>query len=299
MTDTYLIPLADRGVIGLAGEDARAFLQGLISNDIARVAPGRAIYAALLTPQGKFLFDFLIAEAADGLLLDVEAHRAADLARRLSLYRLRAKVRIADLGGSWRVFALQGERAAERTGLGSEAGSARPFGGGVAFVDPRLAPLGVRAIVPAAGGPEALAALGLHPGTAADYDRHRLALGVPDGSRDIAVDKSFLLECNVEELNGIDFDKGCYVGQELTARTKFRATVRKRLFRVDVDGPMPEPGTPILLGDKEAGIMRSGIDGVGLALLRLEIVDEARASGAPLVAGSSRLTPVKPDWVNF
>ncbi|MSP83515.1 MAG: folate-binding protein [Alphaproteobacteria bacterium] len=295
MSGLTCVPLAQRGVLRISGEDARPFLQGLISNDVQRVAPGRAIYAALLTPQGKYLFDFLVAQAGDDLLLDVEAARAADLLRRLSLYRLRSKVVIADAGSSSRVFALLGDGVAERLGLAAE-GSARALADGVTFIDPRLARLGARALLPSAA---ALVALGFVAGTPADYDRHRLALGVPDGSRDILVDKSFLLESNVEELHGVDFDKGCYVGQELTARTKFRGVVRKRLFRVDVDGPLPDPGTPILLGDKEAGIMRSGADGVGLALLRLEIVDQASVSGEPLTAGASRLKPVKPDWVNF
>jgi folate-binding protein YgfZ len=122
---------------------------------------------------------------------------------------------------------------------------------------------------------------------------------VPDGSHDIPVEKAFLLESNFEELHGVDFDKGCYVGQELTARTKHRGNVRKRLFRVDIEGPLPAANTPIMLGDKEAGTMRSGLDGMGLALLRLEHVEEAAKSGSCLTAGEARLTPVKPDWVNF
>jgi hypothetical protein len=297
MTDTCAA-LPDRGVLRVSGEEARTFLQGLISNDVRRLAPERAIYAALLTPQGKFLFDFLIAETSEGLVLDVEGSRRADLLRRLALYRLRAKVRIEDLGAEWRVFALMGEGAAARLGLSAGEGSARPFAAGVVFVDPRLSRLGARALVPA-GGEEALLAAGFVPAPAADYERHRLALGVPDGSRDIQVDKSFLLESNAEELHGVDFDKGCYVGQELTARSKFRGVIRKRLFRVDVDGPLPAPGTPIVLGAKEAGVMRSGQGSVGLALLRLELVDEARSSGAPLMAGPARVTPVKPDWASF
>jgi hypothetical protein len=298
MVDLTFATLADRGVLLIAGEDARTFLQGLVSNDVRRLASDQAIYAALLTPQGKFLFDFLIAETADGLLLDVEAARRGDLVRRLSMYRLRANVRIGDPGSGWRVHALMGDGAAGRLGLAAREGVARAFAGGVAFVDPRLGRLGVRALLPE-GGEETIRAAGFVPATPADYERLRLALGVPDGSRDIQVDKSFLLESNAEELHGVDFDKGCYIGQELTARSKFRGVVRKRLFRVDVDGPLPAPGTTIVLGEKEAGVMRSGEGSVGLALLRLEIVDEAKAAGMPLTAGAARLTPVKPDWVNF
>jgi len=291
--------LADRGVLALAGEDARPFVQGLISNDVDKLGPARVLYAALLTPQGKYLHDFILAECGGALLLDVERARAADLLRRLTLYRLRSKVTIEDRTQAMRVVVLPGEGAAPRFGLAREAGAARGFGGGAAFVDPRLPALGVRAIVPADLDDDAFLALGFAPGSSDDYERLRLEQGVPDGSRDILVDKSFLLESNFEELNGVDFDKGCYVGQELTSRTKFRGAVRRRLFKVAVDGPLPQPGTPILLGDREAGQMRSGQGARGLALLRLDLVDEARASGAPLVAGDARLTPAKPDWAAF
>src|SRR5690606_36859261 len=134
-----------------------------------------------------------------------------------------------------------------------------------------------------------------HAGNAEDWQRHRLALGVPDGSRDVPVDKGFLLEHNFEELNAIDFQKGCYVGQELTARTKYRGLVRKRLFKVSVEGPLPAPGTLVLRGEHEAGVVYSGIDGTALALLRLEDV----ATGEPLTAGNAKLTPMKPAYATF
>ena len=126
------------------------------------------------------------------------------------------------------------------------------------------------------------------------------ATGIPDGSRDIVVEKGFLIENGIDDLGGVDFEKGCYIGQELTARVKHRGTVRKRLFRVDVDGPLPAPGAPVMFGAKQAGEMRSGSsDGLGLALLRLELVDQAAAAGAPLTAGDARLTPVKPAWARY
>ena len=291
--------LEERSIIAVGGPEARAFLQGLISNDVNKVTAGRAVYAALLTPQGKFLHEFFIAELDGTLLLDCEAARAADLLKRLTLYRLRSKVELKDRAADFRVAAVFGTDAAAALGLGDEAGAAKPLSGGVAFIDPRLATMGARAVLPAATASEALAALGLEAAAQEDYHRHRLALGVPDGSKDVAVDKAFLLESNFEELNAIDFKKGCYVGQELTARTKYRGVVRKRLFKVAIEGPLPEPGTPIMRGDKEAGTMRSGLDHAGIALLRLEDVEAAAASGEPLTAGSARLKAEKPDWVKL
>lgn len=293
----YLLP-ADRGVLSVAGPDARAFLQGLVSNDLDKVTAGRAVYAALLTAQGRFLHDFLIAELGGVLRLDCEAARLADLLRRLSLYRLRSKVELADAGADLCVALLFGESALETLRLPAEPGSTAAFAGGIAFVDPRLAALGARAILPRSGAEERLAAAGFSPGVAEDYERLRLTLGVPDGSRDMPVEKAILLENGFEELNGVDWQKGCYLGQELTARTKYRGVVRKRLVPVAIDGPVPQWGTPVMLGGNEAGEMRSALPGVGLALLRLECLDPPPPAGA-LTAGSARLTPRKPDWATF
>ena len=242
--ETYVI-LENRGVLSVAGDDARSWIQGLISNDIRKVAPERAVYAALLTPQGKFLHEFFIVQHGDALLLDGEAARLADLETRLARYRLRARITLADAGADWCCAAVLGESTPASLGLAPRPGACKAAFDGVVYVDPRLAEVGVRATLPRASAAQALADGGLEPGSAEDYDQLRLSLGLPDGSRDIAVDKGFLLENNFDELNGVDFDKGCYVGQELTARTKFRATLRKRLYRVDVNGPLPAPGTPI------------------------------------------------------
>ncbi|MCH9020746.1 MAG: folate-binding protein YgfZ [Proteobacteria bacterium] len=291
------IVLDDRGLLAVGGAEARPFLQGLISNDIDKVSAKRAIYATLLTPQGKFLHDFFIAGHGGALIFDSEAPRLADLERRLLFYRLRAEVTIEDVTGRYLVAALIGDGAAAALGLGEAEGDATVFAGGIAYADPRLRAMGARAVLPREGAAAALEAAGFASAPAEDYERLRLAHGIPDGSRDIPVDKGFLLENGIDDLAGVDFDKGCYVGQELTTRTKHRAKVRKRLFRVDVDGPLPAPGTPIMLGEKEAGTMRSGLDGVGLALLRTELVDAA--SGEPLTAGDARLTPVKPEWASY
>jgi folate-binding protein YgfZ len=299
MNGARLVTLGDRSIVSVRGEEARGFLQGLISNDIGKVSPTRTIYATLLTPQGKFLHDFFIAEHEGGLLLDCQSDRAADLIKRLTLYRLRSKVEIADRTGVFSVAVVFGPDAHPALGLGDEPGTTIYIGGGIAYGDPRLSAMGARLILPAATTDVTLKKLPCAAGSVEDYQRHRLALGVPDGSLDVPIDKGFLLECNFEELNAIDFNKGCYVGQELTARTKYRGTVRKRLFRVEVEGPLPPSGAPIMLGNKEVGVMRSGLGHSGIAQLRIEDFEAATESGQPMTAGEAKLRPIKPDWVKF
>jgi folate-binding protein YgfZ len=296
MGNLHGLVLEMRGVLRVAGEDRQAFLQGIVSNDVAKAAPECAIWTAFLTPQGKFLHEFFLVEWQGAYLLDCEAARLADLRRRLSIYKLRSKVSVEDASADFVVAALFGEAAPAALGLAEAPGSAAPFGGGLAYVDPRLAALGVRALLPKAEAAAALEAAGCAPARLDDYDRLRIALGVPDGSRDLEVEKSILLENGFEELHGVDWDKGCFLGQELTARTKYRALIKKRLLPVEIDGPAPAPGTPVLAGGKEAGVMRSATDGIGLALLRLEFLDQ---DGGALTAGEARLTPKKPDWATF
>jgi folate-binding protein YgfZ len=288
--------LEARGVLGISGADARPFLQGLISNDITKVTPARAVWASLLTAQGKWLHDFFVTEMDGGLLLEAERDRLPDLAKRLRLYKLRSQIEIAprdDLA----VAALWPEAALDALGLPHDPGAAAPRAGGVVHVDPRLAALGARAVVPRARIDDALA--GFERASLDDYDRLRLSLGVPDGSRDFVADKSILLENGVDELNGVDWKKGCYVGQELTARTKYRGLIKKRLMPVGIEGPLPAPGTLVMLGAREAGEMRSAADGLGLALLRLEMVDAAAREGETLRAGEATLSVHRPDWMKI
>lgn len=289
--------LEDRAVISLSGEDGKEFLQGLISNDVRRVSAEQAIYGAMLTPQGKYLHDFFVAEAGDRLFIDCERRRAADLRRRLGLYKLRSKVAIAE-EPSLAVVVLPGGEVAAKVGLPFEAGRAMAYAGGVAFVDPRLSALGVRMILPADDAAACLAAAGFAPAGPAGYDRLRLELGVPDGSRDMVVEKSLPLECGFDDLNGVDWNKGCYMGQELTARMRYRGLVKKRLLPVTVEGPLPPPGTLVFSGDREAGEVRSGREGMALALLRLEHLPTA-ATPSELVAGDARVTPRIPLWVKL
>jgi hypothetical protein len=291
MSTGRFVVLQDRGVLAIAGPDRASFLQGLISNDASRISPERALYAALLTAQGKYLHDFFLVEAGDIIWLDGEAARLADLKRRLSMYRLRARVTL-DERPDLAVAAVFGGSALD---LPPEPGAARPFGDGVAFVDPRLAALGARVIAARETIRPALTASGATEADFAAYDRLRLGLGVPDGSRDLMLDKSILLEAGFDELNGVDWNKGCYIGQELTARTKYRGLIKKRLFPVRIGGgAAPEPGALVTLDGHEAGEMRSSRDGVGLALLRLEAIGKGAMS-----AGSTAIEPLTPDWMRL
>jgi tRNA-modifying protein YgfZ len=257
--------LDDRAVIAVSGPEARDFLQGLVTNDIRRVEPGSLSYAALLTPQGKILFDFLIGSQDGTLLLDVPASARDALAKRLTLYRLRAKVDIAprdDLAVMW-----------------SETEAPAPFGR-----DPRHPGLGFRAIVPKADAPSGADA----------FRALRLKLGVPEG-RDFGQDKMFALDSDLDELNGVAFDKGCYVGQELTARMKHRGTARKRLLPVAAKAALPTPETPVTAGGREVGSLQSAYDTVGFALVRLDRLEEAH--DASFAAGDVAIEITKPDWL--
>jgi folate-binding protein YgfZ len=293
-----------RACLAISGEDRRTFLQGLVSNDVAKVGPGRAIYAALLTGQGRFLHDLMIAcnPADAALLLDGEALRLDDLMRRLSMYKLRAKVALADVRDELAVAVMWGEVAAAALGLPLTPGAARAWGGGIVFVDPRLAGLGCRGILPREAAAATLEGAGFTAAPLAEHRRLRLSLGVPEGSLDLPPEKALPLENGFDELNGVDFTKGCYVGQELTARMKHRALVKKRLVPVAIEGPAPAPDAPVTLAGQEAGELRtvqmsSDRGGVGLALLKIEIIDAATASGASLAAGPARLKLLKPAWL--
>jgi folate-binding protein YgfZ len=263
--------LPDRAVLEISGEDRLTFLQGLISNDVTKARADQAIWAALLTPQGKWLADFFVIASGDMLLLDVEAAQLAMLIQRLSRFKLRAKVALRDASADWCVHAAWGEGSPPE---------------GLVARDPRLPEAGWRVLSPAGLPTNA---------SAEDYATHRLALGLPDGSKDMEAEKSVLLEGGFDELNGISWTKGCYMGQELTARTRYRGLLKRRLVPVAIEGPAPERGTLILATDgAEAGEMRSSQGAQGLALLRLEWLDK----GA-LAAGGARLTPQPPPWMKL
>jgi len=294
--------LEGRGLLRVAGPEARPFLQGVVSNDVEKVMPDRALWSALLTPQGKFLHEFFLTpdpariDDPTALLLDCEVERRADLKRRLGIYKLRAKVEISEAGADLCVVALFGEEALSVLDLPAEVGCVRRLEpGGLAYVDPRLPALGARAVLSRAAVDGVLDSLGFARVGPADYDALRIPLGVPDGSRDLEPEKALLLENGFDELHGIDWQKGCFVGQELTARTKYRALIKKRLLPLTIDGPTPSPGTAVEHDGKEVGTLRSAVDGVGLALLRLEAV--AAAPEGALRAADATVHPTKPDWL--
>jgi len=286
MSAPHFSLLPHRSVIAVSGDDRVEFLQGLISNDTTKVASGRAVWAALLTPQGRFLNDMFVADGAtDTLLLDTERERAPALAKKLTLYKLRSKVTVEDRSAAMEVAVV----------FGAGAEKALQIDGAVSFIDPRLAELGVRVLAPAGKAAALLSARGITAAPLDDYDALRLSLGVPDGSRDLPVEKALLLESGFDELNGVDWKKGCYMGQELTARTKYRGLVKKRLFPVSVQGALPAPGTSVYLAGKEVGELRSGSGRRALALLQTEA---ARGPG-PLTAGGVQVVPVIPPWMRL
>jgi folate-binding protein YgfZ len=286
MAENLYTPLADRAAIAVAGADARSFLQGLVTNDIDRVGPERAIYAALLTPQGRYLFDFFVVEQEGTLYLDCEAARSDELIKRLSMYKLRAKVSLS-AADQVSVLAAFGGGAAQAVGMTNEPGRARGFAGGTAYVDPRNEAAGVRVVGPVDSAVVALEEAGFRRTEFAEYDALRVRLGLPDSGRDMVAEKGLLLEFGFEALNGVDFEKGCYVGQEVTTRMKRRDLVKKLLMPVAIEGAAPEPGTKVLSGEVEAGELRSSRDGMGLALLRLDLA----RSGTALTAGAARIVP--------
>jgi len=299
MSDLRYIMLENRGLIGVDGEDARDFLQGLISNDVHKVTVEKTLYAALLTPQGKFQYDFFLSASDTGLLIDCELDRLEEFKRKLSMYKMRAKVELSDRTPDLTVAALNGDGVAKTLGVENTEGTTAPFADGTACMDPRLVLMGGRAVVSREDAATQIEAAGFKAGDPSDYERLRLNNGLPDGSRDMVVDKAILLENGFVELHGVDWNKGCYMGQELTARTHYRGLVKKRLMPVRIEGPTPEPGTQILFNGKDAGEIRTSLDGRGLALIRLEPYRNRAASNEPFTAGEAIIVPNKPSWAEF
>lgn len=286
--------LDKRGLVAVSGQDARTFLQGIISQDMDRVGPMNAAYGALLTPQGKFLHDFLIIEHDDIILLDCEGPRADDLVARLRSYKLRSRVELWVDMDRYEVIVLWGEGSAAALDLPEELGAACAFADGIAYVDPRIAELGVRVISSRGQAVSAITNAGFVSADFTAYDAHRLYLAIPDGSRDMIPEKSLLLEGNLDLLNGVSWEKGCYIGQELTARTYYRRLVKRRLTPVVIEGPPPLPGTAVIVGGNEVGKMSSSLGGRGLATIRLsaqELSDESQ-----MTAGKARLRRVSAPW---
>ena len=281
--------LPDRGVVKVAGDDARRFLNGLATNDIGKVAPDTPRFAALLTPQGKIIVDFIVVEApaedGGGFLLDCPRALAGELAKKLNFYKLRAKVTVEDLSETRGVMAVWNGTGTTQRGL--------------CYPDPRLAALGMRVMLPPQHAAPAAADLGATLTDQTAYDAHRIALGVPSGGQDFAYGDAFPHEADMDQLAGVDFEKGCYVGQEVVSRVEHRNSARSRLVPVAYDGNAPDSGQPVMAGDKQVGTIGSSANGHGIALLRLDRVADALAEGMPLTAGGVVLRLVKPDWATF
>jgi folate-binding protein YgfZ len=286
-----------RAVIAVGGEDRAEFLQGLISNDTRRIGDAQAIFAALLSPQGKFAYDLMLVGNDARYLVDAESIRRADLLKRLKMFKLRSQVTLEDLDADFVVVNLFSGDVLARLGLSAEPGAARMLDGGPVFTDPRLAALGARAFLPRASAAQSLLALGFEEAPLGAFRQLRYDLGIPEGSDDLIPDKSILLESGFDEMNGVDWQKGCYMGQELTARTKYRGLVRKRLLPVKFDGPTPAPGTGLQFDGKDAGEIRAAEGQVGLALIRLEHLAALTEAGAD--ANGTRVTAKVPDWMKL
>jgi folate-binding protein YgfZ len=284
--------LPDRNIVKVSGADARRFLNGLLTADIETMTEATPRYAALLTPQGKIVVDLLVAQSADAdgvyFLLDCERTLVGTLVAKLSFYKLRAKVTVENLA------ATAGALALWNAALASARNPGPPW-----FADPRLDALGWRAIASPGRAADMVRAQGAELVDAAAYEAHRIELGVPRGGRDFAYGDAFPHEADMDRLNGIDFGKGCYVGQEVVSRMQHRGAVRSRVVPVILDGVAPAAGTPVLAGEKTVGAMGSAAGGRGLALLRLDRVADATAAGIPLLAGEARLRPVEPAWASF
>jgi tRNA-modifying protein YgfZ len=262
--------LQDRAVIAVAGPEARLFLQGLITNDVERLEPGKGLYSALLTPQGKILFDFFLVEGDGAILIDCLAASRDALLKRLTLYKLRSKISI--------------EARDQLAVLAEWDGAMARYA--ISYPDPRVPGLGSRAIM-------AQGEMRSDLMSADEYHKHRLAFGVPEGS-DFGSDRMFALDADLDELHAVDFEKGCYVGQELTARMKHRGAARKRLMPLEfASGTAPD--TAVTAGGKEIGEITSEYGQRGFALVRIDKLDDAGA--AMLESGGHRVNVIKPSWL--
>ena len=279
--------LPDRGVVKVSGEDARNFLNGLVTTDVTQLAPGLGRFGALLTPQGKIIADFLITEAPSGhgggFLLDCPRALAKGLADKLGFYKLRAKVTVENLSDSLGVLAAWDGDFTVRPDL--------------SFADPRNDALGWRILIPEELKQKVADLVGAELVDSGLYEAHRIAAGAPRGGLDFMYGDAFPHETNMDRLHGVDFEKGCYVGQEVVSRMQHRGSARTRTVKIILDGFAPEPGTAILAGDKPVGTIGSTSGQLGLALIRTDRVTDALDAGLALTAGGLGLRLADADSV--
>jgi folate-binding protein YgfZ len=279
--------LPDRGVLKVIGDDARKFLHGLVTADVLDLTPGQARFCALLTPQGKIIADFFVVEAPQaeggGFFLDIPRAVAPTLVEKLNLYKLRARVLIEDLTEILGVIAAWDGSGTTKQGL--------------CYADPRLPALGLRIMLAPHRAAAAANDLGATLVSAEDYEAHRIALAVPRGGLDFAYGDAFPHETDMDQLGGVDFAKGCYVGQEVVSRIEHRGIARTRAVALRYDGAAPASGAQITAGERQVGTMGSAARGRGIALIRLDRVAEAEQSA--LAAGGITIRLVKPEWARF
>lgn len=288
MTDTKIALLPDRGVVSVTGDDAEKLLQGIITSDMALLATQPALYAGLLSPQGKILFDFFVVKTADGFCLETARQGTGELADRIKRYKLRADAEVEDASSDYSVAAIWG-------------GPYEPRGRGkqpICFPDPRLPQMGYRELM-TIGSDWALAGDAADSATREEYHAHRIGLGVPEGGRDYAYGDTFPHEALFDQLNGVSFKKGCFVGQELVARMQHRGTAKKRVVPIVAETALPEPGAEIRAGGAAIGTLGSVADTRGLALVRLDRAAESLAKGEGLFAGSVPVRIEIPSWATF
>ena len=281
-TSTRTARRADRGVVAVEGPEAADFLHGVVTNTVRALAPGEARLGALLTPQGKLLFDFLMVATGEAFLFEVERARIADFVKRLGFYRLRAKATITDRSADFAVFVTWG-------------GPAPAIAGAVTFADPRLAELGTHLFVPVGAEPAETATLDA-------WQAHRIGLGVPESSLDFALGDVFPHDVDMDDLGGVDFKKGCFVGQEVVSRMKHRGTARKRTIlarALDPTGGLPPVGAEIVAGGKGLGTLGSSAGDRALALVRVDRVKEALDTAAEITADGVAIDLALPAFARF
>ena len=272
-----LAHLSDRAVVRVTGLDARSLLHNVLTLDMDRADSRGSGYGALLTPQGKILWDFILHKMPDGFAADIRADQADAFAQRLSLYKLRAKVDIA--------------AAPEFAVYVEWTGGASPQGGGERRADPRVVELGSRWLAPAGSVATDAPAAGWH--------RHRIALAVPEGGVDFVFGDTFPHDAAMDALHGVAFDKGCYIGQEVVSRMRHRGTARRRIVALAGAGAWPEPGAEIVGGERPLGRLGSSADGRGIGLVRLDRTREALDAGLPIRVGAQELSISLPSWATY
>jgi len=292
------VVLPDRTLVAISGTDRVKFLQGLMTNDIRRLTPDRALYTGFLTGQGKLLCDAFVMLDGDRILIDIATTFVEDFVKRLSAFKLREAVGIGETAPALAIAAVWGTGATARLELDSAESVVRDGAlaeAHYAFVDPRIAALGARLVYSTDFPIEAkLARLGFASATVADYAEHRLALGIAD-TAEIGSEVCYPLEANLEMLHGVDFRKGCYVGQELTARMKLRGELRKRILPVSGSAPLPTAGTPVTADGTTLGPLIAASGTRGLALLRLDRLAGAREEA--IRAQDVQLSIHWPSWL--